>query len=160
MKIELIHMGNALLEKAIEYFWKQWGNESNFDFYKNCIENSVSNDISIPKFYVMLDDEKIIGSYALLLNDLISRQDLCPWFACLFVDENYRNQGLATKVIQHGCDESRKRGFDSLYLSTDINDFYEKKGWHYYANGYTAFGDRIKIYSKKLNQDSASIDHK
>ncbi|UOY07322.1 GNAT family N-acetyltransferase [Muricauda sp. SCSIO 64092] len=151
MNIELLHKESKLLERGIEYFWKQWGNESNFDFYKNCIENSIADDKSLPKFYLMLDEDKIIGSYALLTNDLISRQDLFPWFACLFVDESYRNQGLANALIQHGIDESRKGGFDHLYLSTALNDFYEKKGWKYHSQGFTAFGDSIKIYSKKLN---------
>ncbi len=50
----------------------------------------------------MLDNDEIIGSYALLTNDIISRQDLMPWFACLFVNENYRNQGLAEELISHG----------------------------------------------------------
>jgi N-acetylglutamate synthase-like GNAT family acetyltransferase len=75
------------------------GNESNFDFYKDCIENSLSDDKSLPKFYIMLDNDEIIGSYALLTNDIISRQDLMPWFACLFVDGNYRSQGLAEELM-------------------------------------------------------------
>lgn len=151
MDIELINKKNKLLEKGIEYFWKQWGSESNFDFYKDCIENSISNDKYLPKFYLMVDKDKIIGSYALLTNDLISRQDLFPWFACLFVDENYRNQGLANELIKHSINESQKRGFNTLYLSTELDDFYENKGWKYYSKGYTVFGDTIKIYSKKLN---------
>jgi GNAT superfamily N-acetyltransferase len=151
MNIELINKNSKLLEKGIEYFWKKWGNTSNFNFYKDCIENSIYDDKSLPKFYLMLEEDKIIGCYALLINDLISRQDLFPWFACLFIDESYRNQGLANDLIKHSIDESRKRGFDTLYLSTDLNDFYEKKGWEYNSVGFTAFGDSIKIYSKKLN---------
>jgi len=151
MNIKLINKGSDFLEKGVKYFWKQWGSESNFDFYKDCIENSISDDKLLPKFYLMFDKDKIIGSYALLTNDLISRQDLFPWFACLYVDENYRNQGLANELLKHSINESKKRGFDTLYLSTELNDFYEKKGWKYYSKGYTAFGDSTKIYSKKLN---------
>ena len=151
MRIELITKESNLLNKGIDYFWKHWGSETNFNFYKDCIENSISDKESIPKFYLMLDEGKIIGSCALLINDLISRQDLFPWFACLFIDESYRNRGLANELIKHSIDESRKEGFDTIYLSTELNDFYEKKGWKYYSIGYTAFGDSIKIYSKKLN---------
>jgi len=151
MKIELINKGSNLLEKGIEYFWRNWGNESNFDFYKDCIENSLSDDKSLPKFYIMLDNDEIIGSYALLTNDVISRQDLMPWFACLFVNENYRNQGLAEELISHGLNESQKKGFNTLYLSTDLNGFYEKKGWTYNSKGYGVSGDEIKIYSREIN---------
>ena len=151
MNIKGITKEGDLLERGIAYFWKQWGNESNYNFYKNCIENSVHDDRTLPKFYLLLDLKKIIGSYALLRNDLISRQDLHPWFACLFVDENYRNQGLANDLIQHSFGEARKRGFDQLYLSTELDGFYEKNGWKYDSIGFTVFGDRIKIYSKELN---------
>jgi len=149
MKIELITKESNLLEKGTEYFWKQWGTESNFNFYKDCIENSISDNKSLPKFYLMLDKDKIIGSYALLTNDIISRQDLMPWFACLYVDENYRNLGLAERLIRHGLNESQKKGFKTLYLSTDLIDFYEKKEWNYLSNGYGVDGNKIKIYSKE-----------
>jgi predicted acetyltransferase len=99
----------------------------------------------------MLDNDEIIGSYAILTNDIISRQDLIPWFACLFVNENYRNQGLAEELIRHGLKESQKKGFNTLYLSTDLNGFYEKKGWNYNSKGYGVSGDEIKIYSKEIN---------
>ena len=148
MNIELITKESNLLEKGIEYFYKNWGSESNFDFYKDCIENSLSINKSLPKFYVMLDENKIIGSYALLTNDIISRQDLMPWFACLFVDENYRTQGIAKGLMAHGLNECREKGFDTLYLCTDLNDFYEKNGWNYHSKGYSVSGDEIKIYSK------------
>ncbi|MEH6535623.1 MAG: GNAT family N-acetyltransferase [Psychroserpens sp.] len=149
MKIELITKESNLLEKGTEYFWKQWGIELNFNFYKDCIENSISDNKSLPKFYLMLDKDKIIGSYALLTNDIISRQDLMPWFACLYVDENYRNLGLAEKLIRHGLNESQKKGFKTLYLSTDLKGFYEKKGWNYHSIGYGVDGNKIKIYFKE-----------
>jgi GNAT superfamily N-acetyltransferase len=151
MKIELITKENNFLGKGTEYFWKNWGSDSNFNFYKDCIENSITDNKSLPKFYLMLDRDVIIGSYALLTNDIISRQDLMPWFACLFIDKNHRNQGLAEELIEHALDESQKMGFNTLYLSTELIDFYEKKGWNYHSKGYLVCGDEIKIYSKKMN---------
>jgi len=38
----------------------------------------------------MLDGERVAGCCALLTNDLISRQDLWPWLACLYVEPDYR----------------------------------------------------------------------
>ncbi len=42
----LEHKENNFLGKGIEYFWKNWGSDSNFNFYKDCIENSISNGIT------------------------------------------------------------------------------------------------------------------
>lgn len=151
MKIELITKDSPFIAKGVEYFWKCWGNESNFIFYEDCIKHSFSDKKSLPKFYVMLEQGDIIASYALLTNDIISRQDLMPWFACLFVNEPYRKQGIAEKLLQHGLDESKQKGFNTLYLSTDLMDFYEKKGWHFHSNGYGLGGDKFKIYAKPIN---------
>ncbi|MDC3132633.1 GNAT family N-acetyltransferase [Flavobacteriaceae bacterium] len=151
MKIELITKESELLKKGVDYFWKNWGNESNLNFFKDCIENSFSKNGRIPKFYLMLNNKEIVGCYALLTNDIISRQDLMPWFACLYVEENYRNQGLAEKLLKHSLNESQKFGFDTLYLSTELSNFYEKKGWKYHSKGFGVFGDEMKIYYSQTN---------
>ena len=152
MKIELITNQNSLVNPGTHYFWTCWGNESNFDFYKDCIENSLLDETQLPKFYVLLDEENIVGSYALLVNDLISRQDILPWFACLFVNDSYRNQGWAGKLLTHALQEAYQLGFDSLYLSTDLAGFYERKGWQFYAFGYGIMGNRIKIYRAETGE--------
>ena len=148
--MKIIELSNKieLLDDAVNYFWKCWGNESNFTFYQDCIEHSVNTESFLPRFYLVLDNDKIIGSYALLTNDIISRQDLMPWFACLYVNEEYRKQGIAEKLLEHGLDEAKRKNFDHLYLSTDLVNFYERKGWKLFGNGYNLFGEQIKIYSK------------
>lgn len=150
MEIEIIELSQNpdLLSDGITYFWKCWGNQSNYKFYKDCIENSLDNKNVLPKFYLSLTRKEIIGSYALLTNDLISRQDLMPWFACLFVNEEYRNKGIARQLIQHGLSEACQKGFERLYLSTHLDAFYEKTGWKLVANGYHVDDSEIKIYEK------------
>lgn len=71
-----------------------------------------------------------------------------PWFACLYVNEKYRNLGIAKKLLTHGLKESFKKGYDMLYLCTDLTHFYEKYEWDYFDIGYTINGDKTKIYSK------------
>ena len=150
MKIEIIELSHRmnLLHDGIIYFWNCWGNDSNYKFYKNCIENSLNDKNSLPKFYLVLLENEIVGSYALLTNDIISRQDLMPWFACLFVNEEQRNKGIAEQLLQHGLTEAYKKGFEKLYLSTHLNTFYENKGWKHIANGYHVDDSEIKIYEK------------
>lgn len=138
-----------LLPQAITYFHKKWGSDSNYIFYKDCIEHSIQNASTLPKFYVVLEDEQIIGSYALLTNDIISRQDLMPWFACLYVEESRRNEGIGGQLLKHALGEAKSMGFENVYLSTDLVDFYEKKGWEHVAMGYNVFGSGFKIYSHK-----------
>ena len=135
-------------EQALDYFWKCWGTEKNRHFYDDAMRHSMNHEKSLPKFYLLLDGEKIVGTYALLSNDLNSRQDLWPWLACLFVEPEYRNRGLAEKLLNHGLAEAKRKGFDMLYLSSDLENFYEKKGWTYLADCYGYSGGSIKVYEK------------
>lgn len=153
MKMEIVELSKRpdLIEVGIEYFWKHWGSESNFDFYKDCICHSLNEENKLPKFYLGLSGSQIIASYALLTNDIISRQDLMPWFACLYVNEDHRGIGIAERLLDHGLKEANQKGFDNLYLSTDLENFYEKKGWKHYCEGFGVSGGTIKIYSRTTN---------
>jgi len=135
------------IEAGIPFFWKQWGNEDNFAFFQDCILHALPHESSLPNFYLLLHDQKMIGSYTLITNDLISRQDLMPWLACLYVDEAYRNQGLAERLLNHGLQEAGKMGYGNLYLSTDLKGFYEKKGWELVSSGYNPSGVCFPIYA-------------
>ena len=85
----------------------------------------------------------------MLTNDIISRQDLIPWFACLNINEEYRNRGIDEKLLEHGLKEANQKNFDNLYLSSDLIHYYENNGWKVLGNGFNLFGEEIKIYSKK-----------
>lgn len=150
MRVEIIELSQRmdLLTNGITYFWNCWGNASNHQFYKDCIEHSVDNQNTLPKFYLALIENEIVGSYALLTNDIISRQDLMPWFACLYVNEEHRKKGVAEQLIGHGLSEAHHKGFEKLYLSTHLNAFYENKGWKHIAMGYHVDDSEIKIYEK------------
>ena len=89
------------IEEAVKYIHGIWGNKSNFLFYKDAIKNSSLPGKPLPRFYLMLEKEKIIGCYALLTNDLISRQDLWPWLGCLFVEKEYRGNQLGFMLMEH-----------------------------------------------------------
>jgi len=147
MQIAELSKRKDLLIDAISYFWKRWGDDFNYSFYKNCIENSLDDKNPLPKFYIALENGVIIGSYALIVNDLISRQDLSPWLACLYVEEDKRGTGIAKELLFHGIKETKAKGFSKLYLSTDLVNFYERYGWKYICNGYNVMGEELKIYS-------------
>ena len=150
MKIIELSKRPDLLDNAIQYFWSCWGKESNFDFYRDCIENALNPKNDLPKFFIVLENEKIIASYALLVNDIISRQDLKPWFACLFVNETHRNQGIAGKLLIHAIIQTKQKGYKYLYLNSDLDNFYERKGWIIFSKGYNVFGEVIPIFQKAI----------
>ncbi|MFD1851605.1 GNAT family N-acetyltransferase [Oceanobacillus bengalensis] len=148
MQIVELQEKNRLFEKAVKVFWEEWGNEHNYKFYEDAMIHSCSITSGIPRFYVAIEKEEIIGTYALLRNDLNSRQDLCPWLACLFVKEEYRGREIGSKLLQHSLKEAAKKGYDKLYLSTDLDGYYEKYGWRNSGVVYGVSGGHIKLYEK------------
>jgi predicted N-acetyltransferase YhbS len=147
--IEIFHLKDKaeLLDNAVQLFWKQWGTESNFKFYEDCMIHSIKTDSDLPRFYIAIQQGEIIGTYALLRNDLISRQDLFPWLACLYVQPNHRGQHIGKKLLQHAREETNKLGYNNLYLCTDLEGYYEKFGWIHLTSGYLFNGEETKIYA-------------
>ena len=84
--MEIIELPERLdfKNKVIKYFWECWGGESNFDFYRDCMEHSIHPENDLPSFFTVLEDENIIASYALLVNDIINRQESSA-LVCVFV---------------------------------------------------------------------------
>ena len=70
------------LERAVDYFSSKWDVDRNI--YQDCIANSLTTDSPLPRWYLMMKDDKIIGSYGLIVNDFISRQDLWPWLCAVY----------------------------------------------------------------------------
>lgn len=137
-------------EEIVRYFWEKWGSPENEAFYRDAIVHSTRPDTPLPKFFVAIREERIIGCVALLTNDLVSRQDLWPWLACLYVEPAWRNKGLGTRLSEHACHAAREAGYNHLYLTTDQVGYYEKSGWQRTGEAYNLAGEAFRLYSKKL----------
>ena len=49
-------------------------------------------------------------------------------------------------MFEHVEEEMNKRGFDTIFLSTDHGGFYEKFGRIKLEDGYNFFGKKCRIY--------------
>ncbi|TMU85165.1 GNAT family N-acetyltransferase [Bacillus sp. BHET2] len=151
--MELEETSNFFYE-SVKVFWEQWGNRENYKFYYDCIFHSCRTEEDLPRFYIALEDGGIVGTYALLRNDLNSRQDLFPWLACLYVDSDYRGRGIGSKLLEHGLQKTQIKGYKNLYLSTDLEGYYEKYGWIHATEAIGLSGDSIKVYQKSSHPNS------
>ena len=147
----MIHIHNIRdrqdkFEDAVKYFVKQWGSEMNYNFYKDCMVHSCQTDSLLPRFYIALDGDEIVGSYAFLRSDLNSRQDLEPWFACLYVAPELRGHKLGNLLQNHAIDQAKHAGYQHIYLCTDLETYYEKNDWEFIGYGYSYNGDQTRVY--------------
>jgi putative acetyltransferase len=64
-------------------------------------------------FFVLTHDDQVIGTVALArVTDSIA--ELCR----MYLAPSYRRQGLGRRMLDHACDEARRRGFSELHLET------------------------------------------
>ncbi|MBH1940286.1 GNAT family N-acetyltransferase [Mobilitalea sibirica] len=132
------------LEKAVDYFSTKWGIER--IIYEDCISNSLKTESKLPRWYLMLKDNQIIGSYGLITNDFVSRQDLSPYLCALYIEESERGKELGSQLLHHARFEAKKLGFSKVYLCTDHIGYYERYGWTYIGAGYHPWGEISRIY--------------
>lgn len=146
MNIQIISVREypEYLEQAVDYFSSKWGVAKNI--YQDCISNSLTTESPLPRWYLMMKDETIIGSYGLIVNDFISRQDLWPWLCAVYIEESERGKTLGSLLLAHGQRESAKLGFPMVYLNTDHVGFYEKYGWRYIGGAYGVSGEETRVY--------------
>lgn len=140
------------IEKCIEYFHAKWGSQDNFLYFADAIRHSSSQG-AIPQFYVLVhehDKERIVGCYGLIINDFISRHDLYPWFSSLFIEPEHRGKRLSERLLAHAAQQAANMGYKQLYLTTDLDGFYEKSGWQRMADGISVTGAPTRIYCKGL----------
>lgn len=77
---------------------------------------------------ILLDKDILVGFISLFPNDGEEEKDLTPWYATMYVKKEYRNQGCSKILHSAILSEAKNRGFTTLYLKTDLNNYYEKFG--------------------------------
>lgn len=132
-------------ERAINYFSSKWGIDRKI--YEDSIKNSLTTESPIPRWYLMINEnDEIIGSFGLIMNDFVSRQDLFPYLCALYIEENERGKALGSQLLLYGRKEAKKLGFNKLYLCTDHIGYYEKYEFNHIGTGYHPWGDSSRIY--------------
>ena len=99
--------------------------------YLESMDQCLAGQLPVPEWYAVLDGDRIIGGLGVIENDFHDRIDLSPNVCALYVEPDYRGQGLAGRLLDLACCDMLAHGIDTLYLVTDHASFYERYGWEY-----------------------------
>ena len=125
------------IEEVATLTQREWG-EKNLDEAEfkvkvqrsiNRIKNNLNN-----QYYcklILLKDDVLVGFISIFETDGDERTDLKPWYATMYVKEEFRGNGYSKMLNDAILNEARIRGFDRLYLKSDLVNYYEKFGAKY-----------------------------
>ena len=137
--IRICNLKNNLqyLKEVAVLTQKEWGN-------KNLSDEEIQLKISkkIEKItslldrndyckLLLLDENELLGFISIFPTDGEERKDLTPWYATMYVKEAYRGKGYSKILNQAILQEAKKRGFNKIYLKSDLKNYYEKFGAKY-----------------------------
>ena len=118
-----------LADDAAKWFHQKWGIPQ--DAYAQSISECLQKNTAVPQWYLVMNEKEIIAGIGVIENDFHNRKDLAPNVCAVYVEEAYRNRGIAGRMLQFVCDDLQARGIDTLYLITDLTSFYERYGWEF-----------------------------
>ena len=118
-------------DRMANWFHEKWGVPK--EAYLESMDESLLTENGVPSWYTAMDGDKIIGGLGVIENDFHDRKDLAPNVCAVFVEEEYRKQGIAGDLLNYVCEDMKKCGVSPLYLVTDHTGFYERYGWEFYC---------------------------
>ena len=121
-----------LQEQAADWFSAKWGIP--LEEYRESIHQCIMAGAGVPQWYVILEAEgRIAAGYGVIENDFHERKDLKPNLCALYVEKDWRGQGMARYLLNRVREDMAAMGVERLYLVTDHREFYEKCGWSFLA---------------------------
>ena len=91
------------IKRAAAWFHAKWGVPQ--EAYEESMLACLEKNTAIPQWYLAVHRAEIIGGVGVIENDFHDRKDLSPNLCALFVEEAWRNQGIAGKLLQFICDD-------------------------------------------------------
>ncbi len=133
-----------------DWLWQAFGDGTTREFYHSVVRSSL-NGADLPVTFVALDAHDIpLGTIGFWRCDLISRQDLFPWLAALYVDESARGRGVSEALQQHVIGYAKARGFPRLWLWSAFRGYYERFGWQAAGEALEYPDKPVSLYCRAL----------
>ncbi len=131
-------------ERAARWFCEKWGIPR--QAYLESMDEGIKG-ADVPRWYLALENDRIIGGMGVIQNDFHERKDLCPNVCAVYTEADRRRLGIAGRMLKFVCDDMQNLGIDTLYLLTDHTSFYERYGWQYLCMARTeSRGEMARVY--------------
>lgn len=134
MKIKNIMDDIKDLEEYAKICQVTWGDKKTDEELKKYTKEKVKRILEEDKVISilgLLDNDKLIGFISLFKYDGDEMKNLTPWYATMYVKEEYRNKGYSKILNDAILNEAKKKGYNRIYLKSNLINYYEKFGAKY-----------------------------
>lgn len=134
MKIISIKNNLDYLKEYCKLCSIEWSSPKTQEEMNKYIEGKINRILSEDKVISVLgliDNDVLIGFISLFKYDGEERRDLTPWYATMYVKEEYRGKGYSKLLNDSLIDEARRLGYKKIYLKSALENYYEKFGAQY-----------------------------
>lgn len=77
---------------------------------------------------ILIEKNELIGFISIFPRDCEEEKELTPWYATMYVKKEYRKHGYSRILNKAILKEAKNRGFSTIYLKTDLKNYYDKFG--------------------------------
>ncbi len=128
LKIKNLKDRQEYIEEVARLTQSEWGEKVNFEEkVKNKIQK-IKNNFNNP-FYcklILLNNNELVGFVSIFEQDCKERENLSPWYATMYVKEEYRGNHYSKILNDAILKEAKKRKIKRIYLKTTLENYYEK----------------------------------
>lgn len=131
MKIINIKENLKYLEEYIKLCSIEWSNPKSkheMDKYIKEKKNKILSEDKVITVLALIENNIMLGFISLFKYDGEERKDLTPWYATMYVKQEYRNKGYSKILNKVILSEAKKLGYKKVYLKTNLINYYEKFG--------------------------------
>lgn len=137
-------------ERAVDWFNAKWKVPK--EAYRESIEDCQKGEGAVPQWYIAVENDQVIGGLGVIENDFHKRKDLTPNICAVYVEPEYRMQGLSRYLMEIACADLAASGIEDVYLITGHKKYYERCGWTFYDMIEEDDGSPIRMYHRKTKE--------
>ena len=153
MKIEYLCNHINYAEIVARWIYDEFINGIRDGFSYEDILNSRKNchEEKLPIILIALIGDRCVGTVSVVVNDLKCR-DYTPWLAALYVDKQFRNQGIGRQLTDSAKKVATQLGYKELFLRTEhAADYYKKLGWTFVESCHDNFNLKPDVFKCALD---------
>ncbi|MCL2170376.1 MAG: GNAT family N-acetyltransferase [Defluviitaleaceae bacterium] len=129
MKYKIVSVRDVpdYLGPMVDYYTSKWN--LNKDIWHGLISECITTQSPLPRWYLMVDGEDIVGCIGLMVDDAFN-----PTIAGLYIEESLRGEELGGSLLERVLEDAKEQGLARLHLQTYHKGYFEKYGWNYHGN--------------------------